>query len=129
MEDLIRKKEVLDALKTLAEDFEVESRYKMGKAVRMAYSDVYDMEPVKVEQTKVLMTATGQALRKKCIEPFGEGFEIGHEVYRCDACDNRVRKAAKFCDECGRRLVDKIVKPEVEKNAAKGKETDILEEA
>ncbi len=118
MDELIRKKDVLDALKTLAEDFEAENKFKVGKGIRMAYSDVYDMEPVKVEQTKVLMTATGQALRRKYVEPFGVGFEIGHEVYRCEACGARAGAHAKFCTDCGRRLVDKIVQPEVEKNVA-----------
>lgn len=58
------------------------------------------------EERPVLVTGAGTARRVAKVEPFGEGFEIGHMVLRCSHCGGRLRARDVYCGHCGRGLRD-----------------------
>ena len=101
MERFISSQAVNERLQIIRDSYVSENK----RTAAIAAQDCLDAI-AKIE-TKNITFEPETALRLVCLEPFFKDGAIGRDVYRCEKCGNRVGKYSRFCESCGRRLVDR----------------------
>lgn len=100
MEPYVLRTDAIARMQELKDCFDLENKRTAAGAVLDCMGIVEDLEG------KTISFEPEKAERTVCLEPFFPDGQIGRDVYRCGKCQNRVGRHSRYCETCGRRLVD-----------------------